>query len=130
MKTAVAMLFAVLLLAGVAVPIGCGGGETAPSDSNLTNSTLTNSTFTIVVSGTTGIDFRGNIMVVTSDDQTTSKSVDGTVPAEYSVSGAAISCTFQKKGDSGTLKVEIKKGDEIVNSGEISSAYGAVFVAT
>ena len=97
---------------------GCGG------------SLSTDSEFQIKVSGTTGLEFSGTYMVVTSGGQSTSKSVDGVVPAAYSVKGNIVSVVFQKQTESGTLKVEILRGGKVVNSSDTTAAYGAVAVAT
>ena len=69
-------------------------------------------------------------MVVTSGGQSTSKSVDGVVPATYSVKGNIVSVVFQKQTESGTLKVEILRGGKVVNSSDTTAAYGVVSVAT
>lgn len=86
--------------------------------------------YTIEVSGTAGLEFSGSYGAVTSDGQSTSKSVDGVVPAEYSVSGTIISCVFQKQVEAGTLKVEILKSGQVVAESDTSADYGVVSVAT
>ena len=88
------------------------------------------SDFTIKVSGTSGLKFSGNYMVVTSGGGSTSKSVDGTVPAQYTIRGNIVSCVFQKQSEYGTLRVEIVKGGKIVSQSETLAAYGVVSVAT
>ena len=88
------------------------------------------SAFDIKVSGTLGLEFSGSYMVVTVDGQSTSKSVDGTVPAQYSVIGIIVSVVFQKQAEEGTLKVEILKDDQVIASSETTAAYGVVSVAT
>ena len=67
---------------------------------------LTDSEFQIKVSGTTGLKFSGNYMVVTSSGKSASQSVDGVVPTQYSVKGSIVSAVFQKQVEGGTLKVE------------------------
>jgi len=91
---------------------------------------VSDSEFQIKVSGTTGLAFSGNYMVATSGGQSTSKSVDGVVPAAYSVKGDIVSAVFQKQTESGTLKVEILKGGKVVNSSDTTAAYGVVSVVT
>jgi hypothetical protein len=88
------------------------------------------STFVIRVSGTTGLEFSGNYLVYTSNGQSTSKSVDGTVPTEYTVKGTIVSVVFQKQTEEGTLKVEILKDNQVIASSETTAAYGVVSVAT
>jgi len=98
--------------------IGCGGY--LPTDAE----------FQIKVSGTNGLEFSGSYMVLTSGGQSTSKSVEGVVPAAYSVKGDIVSVAFQKQTESGTLKVEILRGGKVVNSSDTTAAYGVVAVAT
>jgi hypothetical protein len=93
-------------------------------------SLIDNSGFTIEVSGTKGLEFQGSYMKVNSWGESISKSVEGVVPAQYSVNGNIISCSFQKKHESGTLKVRISKEGTIVASSETSAAYGVVTAAT
>jgi len=97
---------------------GCGG------------SLSTDSEFQIKVSGTTGLEFSGSYMTVTSGGQSTSKSVEGTVPAQYTVTGNMVSVAFQKQVESGTLKVEILKDGKVINSSDTTAAYGVVSVAS
>jgi hypothetical protein len=69
-------------------------------------------------------------MVIKSGGGTTSRSVDGTTPAEYYIGNAEIvSCSFQKMNEYGTLKVEILKGDKVINSSYTTAAYGVVMLA-
>jgi hypothetical protein len=88
------------------------------------------SEFTIRVSGTSGLKFSGSYMGVTAGGTSTSRSVDGIVPEEYSVEGTIVSCTFQKQSESGRLRVEIIKGGKVVSQSETSAAYGVVSAAT
>ncbi len=86
--------------------------------------------YIIKVSGTSGLEFSGSYMAVTSDGDSVSKSVDGVVPTQYSLSGTIISCSFQKQVEAGTLKVEILKGGQVVAESDTTAAYGVVIVAT
>jgi len=88
------------------------------------------SNFQIIVRGTAGLKFSGSYMTVTWDGKTTSRTVDGTVPAEYSASGMIASVAFQKQVESGTLIVEIFKAGQLLNAADTSAAYGVVLVAT
>lgn len=95
-----------------------------------------NSVFTIEVSGTTGLEFSGSLLVVMSDGQPRSESINGTVPQEYSVTGTSritvsmLSVELQKQTEEGTLKVEILKDDEVIANSETTAPYGVVSVAT
>ena len=89
--------------------------------------------YTIRVTGsqaTSVIEFSGNYMILESNGGSSSRSVDGYTPAEYTVRGYIVSCAFQKMGERGLLKVEILKGGEVVNSSYTTAAYGMVSVAT
>jgi opacity protein-like surface antigen len=77
------------------------------------------------------VNFSGDYMVITSSGGSISRSVDDTTPVEYYIGGADIvSCTFQKSGESGTLKVEILKGGKVVSSEYTTADYGVVSIAT
>jgi len=89
-----------------------------------------NSDFTIEVLGTRGLEFQGGYMQVNSWGESISKSVEGVVPTQYSVSGNIISCSFQKKHKLGTLKVRILREGITVAKSETSAAYGVVSAAT
>lgn len=67
------------------------------------------STFQIKITGTEGLEFSGNYLVTTSGGQTISKSIEGIIPKEYSVTGIIVSATFQKQVDEGILRIEIIK---------------------
>ena len=71
-----------LLLVGILMLEGCTG--------------LVNSDFTVQVTGTSGLKFIGDYMTATTSGGSTSKSVEGTVPATYTVSGSIVSVVFQK----------------------------------
>jgi ABC-type uncharacterized transport system permease subunit len=95
-----------------------------------------NSVFNIRVSGTIGLEFSGSYLVVMSNGQSASESVNGTVPYEISVTGtnritiSTVSVELQKQTEEGTLKVEILKDDQVIASSETAVAYGVVSVAT
>ncbi len=69
-------------------------------------------------------------MVVSSGGQSVSKSVDGTVPTQYSAEGKMVSVVFQKQTENGTLKVEILRDGKVIKSSDTTAAYGLVSVAT
>jgi len=85
--------------------------------------------FTIRVSGTSGLDFSGSYSVMIEGSNCSSKAVYGTVPTQYEANGTAVSATFQKQSQSGTLKVQILKGNKVVKVEEATEAYGVVSVA-
>ncbi len=76
------------------------------------------------------VKFSGSYMVITSGGQTTSRSVDGTTPAEYTVKGYIVSCIFQKASEYGSLSVEIIKDGKVIASEYTTADYGVVSVAT
>jgi hypothetical protein len=100
------------------------------------------STFIIQVTGTTGdsdlksltgssnVKFTGGYMVVAADGSSTSQSVEGTVPAQYNVSGTIVSCEFQNQFQWGALIVTILKNGSWAAEASTSAAYGVVTVAT
>jgi hypothetical protein len=104
---------------------GSGGGTSGKSASSLFSSD-----FTIKLSGSPGLKYNGSYMVVTAGGDSTSKTVDGSVPDQFNVSGTIVSTQFQKQAESGDLKVEIVKGGSVVAESETSVAYGVVSAAT
>jgi hypothetical protein len=91
---------------------------------------IVSSDFTIKVSGTAGLNFSGTYMVTAPTGKSVSKSVDGVVPAQYKITGSIVSLSFQKKAESGILKVEIIRGGRVVAETQTSAAYGVASVAT
>ena len=91
---------------------------------------MTDTDFTVKVSGTEGLKFNGSYMITTTEGKSESKSVDGTVPTEYTMKGNIVSVSFQKQTDAGDLKGEILQGNKVVAQSETSAAYGVVAVAT
>lgn len=86
--------------------------------------------YVIKVNGSDGCKFSGSYMLVTTDGQSQSKSVEGRVPAEYQARGSIVSTSFQKQAESGLLKVQILKGGKLVNESETTAAYGVVSAAS
>ena len=86
--------------------------------------------YAIQVVGSQDLGFTGSYTVYTSKGQAESRSVDGSVPAEYKVTGTAVSCIFQKTDKEGLLHVVIIEGGEIIASSETTAAYGGVSLAT
>jgi len=89
---------------------------------------INGSEFGINITGTAGIFFTGNYMVI-NNGQLVTKNVKGTVPIIYNVSGDAVSCTFQKESGDGTLKVQIIKGGKIIKESETTDASGTVSIS-
>ncbi len=82
--------------------------------------------YTIKVTGTDGIPFKGNYWVDESVQDILFKMaksgqfmpISGTTPAEYTISGGFVSCYFEADTKSGTLKVQILEGDKVVTESE------------
>lgn len=118
----------IAVIAGVFIVIGIIAA--ASGDKKATTSAPGEPAFVVKVTGTAGTAFTGSYMIVTADGKSVSKSVEDTVPAEYPLDGVMVSTTFQKKGESGTLKVEIFKGDKSVAESDTNAAYGVVTAAS
>jgi len=91
---------------------------------------ITASEYQIEVSGTAGLKFSGSYLVVSGDGSSTGHSVDGTVPASYTVKGSIASVVFQKQSEAGSFTVQISKGGKVIKESTTSAAYGVVTVAT
>ncbi|MBA7716832.1 hypothetical protein ES703_125913 [subsurface metagenome] len=76
------------------------------------------------------VEFSGHYMVITSGGKSSSLSVDGRTPTEYTVRGDIVSCVFQKMSEGGSLKVEILCEGTVVASASTIADYGMVSVAT
>jgi len=86
-----------------------------------------NSSFTISVTGSG--PFSGSIMVI-RDGKSEQRSVEGTAPTSYSETGSLVSVSFQKKGTTGTLGVDITKDGKPAASQSTTAEYGVVTAAT
>jgi hypothetical protein len=93
-------------------------------------STAVDTDYSIKVAGSTGTQFSGSYIVTDANGESTTYSVDGTVPAEYSVTGIKIECTFQKLVEAGELRLEILRDGEMVASAETSSGMGVISALT
>jgi|GEM_PF-1684165 len=89
-----------------------------------------NNEFTIRVSGTDGLEFSGEYGATLADGRMRggkeSKSVNGIVPTEYSITADVVWCSFAKQSEGGTLKVEIFKGNEVISESTTSIPYGVI----
>ena len=89
-----------------------------------------NNDFTIRISGTEGLEFSGEYGATLADGRVKggkeSKSVDGVVPTEYTITAEVVWCSFTKQSEAGTLKVEILKDNEIVAESSTSIPYGVI----
>ncbi len=86
--------------------------------------------FTIKVSGTKDIKFKGHYSFVTTGSVPIPQNVEGIVSTEYQGKGAMALCLFRKTGLEGSLKVEILKGEKVVVEGETAVPYGVVSLKT
>ena len=85
---------------------------------------------TILVTGTEGSPFQGSYAAVKTGGNSESKSVEGTVPAIYHVTGTTVSTFFAKKEDPGSLRVEILANGSVIKSSETDAARGSVTLTT
>jgi hypothetical protein len=114
-------LFHILLLFLLAVLMlsGCSDGLMGLS-----------SDFTIKVSGTEGIKFKGHFAIADTVVNPNLQNVDGKVPAQYQGKGLMALCLFRKTSPSGLLKVEIIKDEKVVTAGETVIPFGVVSLKT
>ena len=88
------------------------------------------SDFTLKVTGTEGLRFSGNYVVMTEGGTPSSKTVESEVPAEFEVNGDTVSAVFQKTSEQGILTVELFKDGTLIKQATTSAPYGNVLVAT
>ena len=121
MRRRIIVIFVLLALVTIT---GCKTTVTAPV------TTSTESKFDIMVTGTTDTKFTGSYLVLEADGSSTSHSVEGTVPVDYTATGWIVSCVFQNKDAYGLLGVTIHKNGILVGGSSTSAAYGVVTLAT
>lgn len=139
------LLLLILILALALLPIGCANimdmikGATGVTIEEVLKEVLKGltSTYTIKVDGTAELDFSGEYMVMTTDFDTENRvafssdpiPVEGQVPKQYRVTDAtAVAGMFQKQTEEGTLRVEIWRGGDLIDSAETTDPWGTVLV--
>lgn len=88
------------------------------------------SNFTIKVSGTPGLNFKGHYAISATVSNPNLQNVAGTLPTQYEGKGLMALCLFRKTAPAGSLKVEILKGEKLVAQGETLIPYGVVSLKT
>lgn len=81
--------------------------------------------YIIEVTGTSETEFTGSI-----GGGSSSRTVEGTVPATYTVSGWPAVAVIQKTEEYGFISVTIKKDGEVLDSQSTSASYGVVTVSS
>ncbi len=83
------------------------------------------------MSGTLGTDYALTCMVTQPGGSSSSQSVKGSVPADYSFSGNMISCVAQEHDNYGeTLRMEVLKAGILVQTSSTNAPYGIAQIAT
>lgn len=109
----------VFQLNGAGMLAGGGGSVTVPGG-------LAKRQVEVRLSGTPGMKFHGSY-----GDVSGQQSVDGTLPASYSLTAeGVVSTTFQKQEAGGTLTVELVVDGRTVDSKSTSAEYGVVSAAS
>lgn len=108
--------------ATAAVTQAVAGSPTAGTTATQTPaSTAAVAGFVIQASGTNGVAFTGECRSGTSDGTMTPRPVSGTVPARIEMPGNRLSCSLRHGSASGTLRVQVERGGQIVNTSETSA---------
>ncbi len=89
------------------------------------SSSTSSGPYTIELSGTSGTEFTGSI-----GGGGSSRTVEGTVPATYTVSGWPAVAVIQKTEEYGFISVTIKENGETLDSESTSASYGVVTVSS
>ncbi|MBI3623967.1 hypothetical protein HY212_07865 [Candidatus Pacearchaeota archaeon] len=87
------------------------------------SSTSSSNIYTVEIGGTSGTEFTGNI-----GGGGSSQTIEGIVPATYTITGWPAVAVIQKTGEYGTISVEISKNGEVLDSQSTSASYGVVTV--
>ncbi len=88
-------------------------------------SSVSSGPYTIEISGTSGTEFTGSI-----GGGGSSRTIEGTVPATYTVSDWPAVAVIQKTEEYGFISVTIKEDGEILDSESTSASYGIVTVSS
>jgi hypothetical protein len=86
--------------------------------------------FSIKVSGSPGLKYSGHYSILATTAQPDPVAVTGAVPSEYKGKGIMAICFLRSLSQSGSLKVEIFKGDKLISQSETSIPYGYVSMKT
>ena len=111
--------FFLFLLIGIPLFFGCSPGL-KDLESN----------FTIKISGTTGLKFKGHYAIAATISNPDLQNVEGTVPAQYQGKGVMALCLFRNTSPAGLLKVEILKDEKAVALAQSAVPYGVVSLKT
>jgi hypothetical protein len=121
------IIVGVLMVNSLGASLGGGfGGDTPPGGAT--------SSVVLRISGTPGVQFSGNYTTAQG-----SKDISGTLgaaPTDYKLGGegvggmSVVTANVQKQGTYGTLKVEILKGGQVVQSAETTATNSAVSVTS
>ena len=126
-------VLAALVIVGVLMVNSLGGSLEGGSAGDIPSEGATNS-FVLRISGTPGLQFSGNY--TTPQGSQDISGTLGTTPTDYKLGGegvagmSVVTANVQKQGTYGTLKVEILKDGQIVQSGETNATSNAVSVTS
>ena len=121
------IIVGVLMVNSLGASLGGGLGDDTPSG-GVTNSVV------LRISGTPGVQFSGNYTTPQG-----SQDISGTLgaaPTDYKIGGegiagmSVVTVNVQKQGTYGTLKVEILKDGQVVQSAETNATNNAVSVTS
>ena len=119
------IIVGVLMVNSLGASLGGGLGGDTPSG-GVTNSVV------LRISGTPGVQFSGNY--TTPQGSQDISGTLGTAPTDYKLGGegvagvSVVTVNVQKQGTYGTLKVEILKDGQVVQSAETNATNNAVSV--
>ena len=94
---------------------------------------VTIATYTIEVSGTSGLQFTGKYGGVVPGAEPVIQPVTSVVPTQFTIQGTSdtiVYCSFVKFGEAGTLNVFIYKDGELATQGGTAAPFGSVTLAT
>lgn len=86
--------------------------------------------FLITVTGTEGLSFQGTYMTMQKNGESSSRSVNGVIPATFETLGHIVSLSFQKQSQGGEMKVFIQSKGVTLKTESTTAPYGLVSIAT
>ncbi len=126
MKLVGALVKLILILGFLVV----AGGGILIALGNAMSSATASSEFTVRMDGTSGTPFTLQCMTTQGNGSSSSRSYQGSVPADYHETGHIVSCVGQKQGAPGLLAMRMIKGGKDIQLSQTSTAYGVVQAAT
>lgn len=85
--------------------------------------------YVIKISGTEGLEFSGSYTAISWDGRSSSRSLDGLIPAMYGIDGDSVSAIFQKEEQYGCLFLDLLYNGQTVANSDTCADFGIASVS-